>query len=114
MSSIDAVTLMPRTRGQALHNFANNFPVGTTRAQALRRVGTSAGAAWVHAGGPRVSRFAWSAPQGPRATLMYVSNGPAFFAREWMRQVVREVVARGRLFGQLPGAVVRLILTLAK
>ena len=87
-----------------MHNIANNFPVGTSRADAFATVTDEAAAAWVHHNGDRTLRFAWDPHHafGPKATLMSLSNGPHFFAREWQRLFVREVVARSRMFATLP------------
>jgi hypothetical protein len=109
---MDASRLLPQTRGEAMANLANNKPVGTTRAAAFQRVSPNAAAAWLHMGGPRIVRFAWDAPHpvGPKATLLYVSNGPDYFARLWVRLVVHQAVAKCRLLASLPPDVMRWIL----
>ena len=105
--------LLPQTRGKALHNRANNFPIGTTDKQAFDLVSDNASAAWVHHNGHAISRFALKVPHviaGPKATLMYVSNGPIYFAREWRRLFVHEVIAKDRkFFSGVPPDVLKLI-----
>ena len=103
--------ILPRSRGEAMHNLANNFPVGTKREHALKLVAPNAVAAWKHRHGQSVSRFAWdrNALHGPKTTLCVVSNGPSFFARDWRRLFIVEVVAKSRLFSRLDRDILRLI-----
>lgn len=109
---------LPRTRGEAMHNVATNFPMGTVRQRALNLISANAVAAWRHHhhGRKCSSRFAWKtsaeARSSPKATLMVVSNGPRFFASEWTRLFVAEVVARSRLFAALPAVILRRIVDL--
>ena len=103
--------LLPKSRGEAMHNLANNFPVGTKRDNALKLVTPNAVAAWKHHHGQSASRFAWDrhTQHGPKATLCVVSNGPRFFASDWRRLFIVEVVAKSRLFSRLHPDVLRLI-----
>lgn len=99
------------SRGEAMHNLANNFPVGTTRKRALTLITPNAVAAWKHHHGQSASRFAWDShtQHGPKATLCVVSNGPRYFARDWRRLFIAEVVAKSRLFSRLDQDTLRLI-----
>tara|TARA_B110000008_G_C16960842_1_gene560094 strand:- start:2366 stop:2710 length:345 start_codon:yes stop_codon:yes gene_type:complete len=96
--------LLPKSHGEAMNNFANNFPVGTLQHDALSRVTQNAVAAWVHLNGTPASRFTWgcNVQRGPKATLLVVSNGPNYFAKEWSRLFITKVVMNSRLFYQLP------------
>ena len=102
---------LPRSRGHALVARANNFPIGTTDKRAFSMIKVNAGAAWRHHCGT-VTYFTWHPSQklGPRATLMYIVNGPEYFAREWVRLVVHEVVARSKLLSMLSDMIWRKIL----
>jgi hypothetical protein len=98
-------SLLPQTRGEALHNLAGNFPIGTIRnkTQLVKKISDNAAAAWTHHYGNRTSRFAWcDGLHGPKATLIYISNGPLFFAKEWKRLFMDEIVAKSHLFRALP------------
>ena len=105
------MTILPKSRGEAMHNFANNFPVGTTRNRAMLLITPNAIAAWRHHYGYIAYRFAWNNHKwhGPKATLCVVSNGPHFFAKEWLRLFINEVVAQSRIFSNLSSDVLRLI-----
>lgn len=105
------VPLLPKSRGEAMHNLANNFPVGTTRKRAITLITPNAVAAWKHHHGQSASRFAWDShmQHGPKATLCVVSNGPHFFARDWCRLFIAEVVAKSRLFSRLHRDILRII-----
>lgn len=109
----DPKSLCPRTRGEALHNFANNFPIGTTVSKARSLVSENAVSAYLFLGHPHISRFPWlTSPIGPRETLMYVSNGPRHFASEWIRIISAELSSI-ELFASLPSCIVHLIIDLS-
>ena len=88
-------------------NKACNFPAGTSHTKAIEQVTHNAGAAFLHFRATNVCKFAWSVDVlGPRATLVYILDGPRLFARVWIKLFVHEVVARSRLFAMLPSAIV--------
>ena len=103
--------LLPRTRGEALAARAGNFATTMNHREAFDATPVSAGAAWRHFAGDATTRFAWEGGQirGPRATIMYIRNGPQYFARQWRILFVQEIVAKSRLFAALPGAIIQLI-----
>ena len=94
-----SVTLLPNSRGEAMHDFENNFPVETAHKCALLLITFNAVAAWRHHYGQSATRIAWDnyTQHGPKATLSIVSNGPHFFAIEWRRLFIAEVVAKTKL-----------------
>ena len=104
----DVTRLLPTTRGRAMCNKARNSP-SSADSSAIGLVHPNAAAAWVHFRGSRECNFAWSPCLGPRATLVYVLDGPSFFARQWVRLFVHEVVARSRLFAALSAEVLERI-----
>ena len=95
---------LPKSRDTALCNFANNKPLNLKTSQAFKIVPDNAVAAWVYIYKSEIVRFHWLPQEalGPRATLLYISNGPQYFSNLWVKLVVREVVARSRLFSALP------------
>ena len=104
---------MPATRGHAMFVRAINFPAGTSEARALLSISANAVAAWRHHNGA-ITYVKWaSAPMGPRATLACIADGPRYFARDWVRMFVNEVVARSALFARLSQDVLRAIVTAA-
>lgn len=107
--------LLPRSRGTALHHLANNLSLTSQVSKRRRLAHPNAAAAWLHLGGPRVARFQWNNRDalGPRAMLMYVSNGPNHFGRWWIRLLVYEVVAKSRFFARLPTQVLQCIVAIA-
>ena len=111
----DMRLLLPRTRGEALSARAGNFALTMNHRMAFNATPVSAGAAWRHYVGDCTTRFAWEDKEvyGPRATVMYIRNGPSFFASKWRILFVSEVVAKSRLFASLPDALLRVIATLA-
>ena len=81
---------------------------------ALHMVTECAGAAWRYYCHSPV-RFAWAPSRvlGPREVLMYIVNGPSFFAHEWRRLFMTEVVKQSRFFSALPTHVLHAILDMA-
>lgn len=108
-------SLLPKSRGRALHNLSGNLSIKRGVAKKRILAHPNAAVAWLWMGGPRVVRFPWSAHDliGPRAMLMYVSNGPRHFAKKWVKLFVHEVVAKSRRFAQLSSDTLRHIVMLA-
>ena len=108
--------LLPRSRGEAMHNFTKNFPAGTLQHEALSLIPQNAVAAWVHENRACLSRIPWGchAQLGPKATLTVILEGPAFFSQKWRCLFIKEVVAKSRLFCKLSCDLLRLVVSLSE
>lgn len=108
---VSPLSLLPTTCTQASHNMALNFPVTMSRKKMFLTVSDNSVAAWYHFGGPCCHRFAWNPHEfiGPRAILMRIPNGPAFFHRLWTRLFIHEIVCKSKRFASCSAEIIRYI-----
>ena len=110
IEKIDCMKLVPNSEKQSQINKSNNFPVGTTRTSALKKISECAVSGWRHCKGPLSIRCPWdhSIVMGPRAILVVVSNGPRFFEQVWKCVFLENL--SGTFFDKLPECILCMII----